>query len=219
MTAFRVTNGSASSSAIKQIEFARRGTSFLVSTADRIIRVYDTNMIPLSKETAAQSGLVNKQGEIEPLQKLQDLVNRTQWKKCCFSGDGEYICAGSSRQHSLYIWERQVGNLVKILHGTKGEMLLDVVWHPVRPLIASVSSGVVSIWSQTQVENWSAFAPDFKELDENVEYEERESEYDLEDEDKSVEMRDKEDEEVDVDVTSNQPIQAFVSRLVAQIHF
>ena len=210
VSSFKVANGHSSSSAIKQIEFARRGTSFLVSTADRIIRVYDTTDVLPSQHNP---GLV-RNADPEPLQRLQDLVNRTLWKKCCFSGDGEYICAGSSRSYSLYIWEKNVGNLVKILHGTKGEMLLDVVWHPVRPLIASVSSGVVSIWSQNQVENWSAFAPDFKELDENVEYEERESEFDLEDEDKSVhESKDKDDEEIDVDVTTVQPIQAFLSRL------
>jgi COMPASS component SWD1 len=205
-----VTNSSASSSAIRQIEFARRGTSFLVSTADRIIRVYDTVDVLPNKTNNTNTRL---NGDPEPLQKLQDLVNRTLWKKCCFSGDGEFICAGSSRQHALYIWEKNVGNLVKILHGTKGEMLMDVVWHPVRPLIASVSSGIVSIWSQNQVENWSAFAPDFKELDENVEYEERESEYDLDDEDKSIKKSVGNDDEVDVDVTTVQPMQAFLSRL------
>ena len=54
-------------------------------------------------------------------------------------GDGEYVCAGSARQHALYIWEKSGGNLVKILHGTKGEMLLDVVWHPVRPIGMSLN--------------------------------------------------------------------------------
>lgn len=138
---------------------------------------------------------------------------RTTWKKCCFSGDGEYVCAGSARQHALYVWEKSVGNLVKILHGTKGELLLDVVWHPVRPIIASISSGLVSIWAQNQVENWSAFAPDFKELDENVEYEERENEFDLNDDDKSVDLsaEAKHDEEIEVDVTKVEPIAAFCS--------
>ncbi|KAK2706436.1 retinoblastoma-binding protein 5 homolog [Artemia franciscana] len=199
---FKVTQGTTSVTAIKTIEFSRRGNSFLLNSADRIIRVYDS-------KTVLECG---KDGDPEPLQRLQDLVNKTTWKKCCFSGDGEYVCAGSARQHALYIWEKSIGNIVKILHGTKGELLLDVVWHPLRPIIASVASGVVSIWSQTQVENWSAFAPDFKELDENVEYEERESEFDLEDEDRSITPDEKkQDEDIEVDVTSIEPIAACYS--------
>lgn len=199
---FRIGQGATSTTAVKQIEFARRGECFLLNTADRIIRVYNCKDV-------LEAG---REGDPEPVQKLQDLVNKTMWKKCCFSGDGEYICAGSARQHALYIWEKAVGNLVKILHGTKGELLLDVVWHPMRPIVTSISSGVVSIWSQNQVENWSAFAPDFKELDENVEYEERESEFDEEDEDKKMveEKGDKIDDELDVDVTTVDPITAYV---------
>ncbi|KAG5320215.1 RBBP5 protein, partial [Pseudoatta argentina] len=199
---YKITQGTASNTAVKSIEFARRGSCFLVNTADRVIRVYDSTEILAC----------GKDGEPEPIQKLQDLVNKTMWKKCCFSGDGEYVCAGSARQHALYVWEKSIGNLVKILHGTKGELLLDVVWHPVRPIIASISSGVVSIWAQNQVENWSAFAPDFKELDENVEYEERESEFDLSDEDKSVvQGEEAQDEEIEVDVASIDRVAAFCS--------
>ncbi|KAK2164293.1 hypothetical protein LSH36_66g03000 [Paralvinella palmiformis] len=179
---FRISTGTSNTTAIKSIEFARRGQHFLVNSADRIVRVYDT------QEVIA----CGKNGEPEPLQKLQDLVNRTMWKKCCFSGDGDHIVAGSSRQHSLYIWEKS--------------------WHPVRPIIASISSGLVSIWAQNQVENWSAFAPDFKELDENVEYEERESEFDIDDEDREVEeTKGPQEEDIEVDVTTVEPIQAFVS--------
>ncbi|XP_055904699.1 retinoblastoma-binding protein 5 homolog [Eupeodes corollae] len=203
VASFRIIVGTSSATAVKSIEFARRGDAFLINTSDRVIRVYD------SREIINQG----RDGEPEPIQKLQDLVNKTTWKKCCFSGDGEYICAGSARQHALYIWEKSIGNLVKILHGTKGELLLDVVWHPVRPIIASISSGLVSIWAQNQVENWSAFAPDFKELDENVEYEERESEFDITDEDKSVDLsaEAKQDEETEVDVCKIEPVAAFCS--------
>jgi len=191
------------SNAVKGIEFSRRGDSFLVNTADRVIRVYRMSDVLTGEKDPEDP---------EPIQKLQDLVNRTMWKKCCFSGDGEYVCAGSARQHALYIWEKSVGNLVKILHGTKGETLLDVVWHPVRPIVASISSGVISLWAQQQVENWSAFAPDFKELDENVDYEERESEFDKEDEDRSVKSDNEElDLEVDVDVSTKAPVPAYCS--------
>ena len=111
VSSFRVSN-----TAIKQIESAK--DCFLVNTADRVIRVYNT------KDAIELNG----NGELEPVQKLQDLVNKTMWKKCCFSGnEADYICAGSARQHSICIWERTGGSLVKMLHGTKGETLLDVV--------------------------------------------------------------------------------------------
>ena len=203
VASFRVTTGTINV-AIKQIEFARKGSSFLVNTADRVIRVYD------GKEVV----MCGMNGEPEPIQKLQDLVNKTAWKKCCFSGDGEFICAGSAKQHQLNIWEKSMGNLVKILQGVRGEQLLDVVWHPIRPILCSISNGVVSVWAQNQVENWSAFAPDFSELDENVEYEEKESEFDEEDEDKSEDenvIQKHEDDQVEVDVLTVDPIRAFCS--------
>ncbi|CAH8591328.1 unnamed protein product [Heterobilharzia americana] len=197
---------SAANAAIKSIEFARRGEYFLLNCADRVIRVYN-----------CEDALNANNADPEPIKKLKDLVTGSHWRKCCFSGDGEYICAGSMKQHSIYLWERASGTLVKILHGQKGETLLDVVWHPLRPIIVSISNSVtkeqVSIWAQTQVQNWSAFAPDFKELDENVEYEERESEFDVEDEDKQIEENKNNDdqEDVEIDIETMEPVQALLS--------
>ena len=202
LTSFQVTSGSSATTGIKSIEFARKGSNFVVNSADRIIRVYDGDLV---KSTGG------KPQQVEPVQKLQDLVNRTQWKKCCFSGNAEFICAGSSRQHEIYIWDMAHGNLVKILHGQKGEHLLDIVWHPNRPIIASVASGVVSMWAQTHSENWSAYAPNFKELEENEEYDERESEFDIEDEDRSVEDKNEtQDDDVELDVVTCDPIKAYI---------
>lgn len=48
-----------------------------------------------------------------------DPVKRNMWKTCRFSGDSEYVIAGSAEkaEHHIYIWDRYHGNLVKTIEG------------------------------------------------------------------------------------------------------
>jgi COMPASS component SWD1 len=46
-------------------------------------------------------------------------------------------------------------------------------------IAAGLDSGTIYQWSTTITEGWSAFAPDFIELDENRVHEEREDEFDI----------------------------------------
>lgn len=74
-------------------------------------------------------------------------------------------------------------------------------WHPFRPFVAAVGvdSGRVWLWSILQPQRWSALAPDFLEVEENVEYIEREDEFDIQPLEELHKRRlDQEDEEVDV---------------------
>ncbi|CAK7343044.1 unnamed protein product [Dovyalis caffra] len=91
------------------------------------------------------------------------------------------------------------GHLVKILEGPK-EALIDLAWHPVHLIIISVSlTGLVYIWAKDHTENWSAFTPDFKELEENEEFVERKDEFNLIPETEKVKESDiNEDDEVDI---------------------
>ena len=206
VSSFRIQTTGSTPAAIREIEFgARNKTNFLVNSSDRTIRLYDCNK-------ALQAGI---NGTCEEIRKFQDLVNKTMWRRCCFSGDvgASHVCGGSARQHALYIWETENGTIKKMLQGTKGELLLDVQWHPLRPIVASISSGLISIWARPQIENWSAFAPDFQELEENVEYDERESEFDLEDEDNhpDTNKETENDEFENVDVTEIKPEMELIS--------
>jgi COMPASS component SWD1 len=74
-------------------------------------------------------------------------------------------------------------------------------WHPFRPKLAAVGvdTGRVWLWSILQPQRWSALAPDFVEVEENVEYIEREDEFDIQPIEEIHKRRlDQEDEEVDV---------------------
>jgi hypothetical protein len=46
-------------------------------------------------------------------------------------------------------------------------------------IATGLDSGTIYQWSTTVTEGWSAFAPDFIEIDENLVYEEREDEFDI----------------------------------------
>jgi len=188
----------ASSSAIKSIHFSRSGKQFLVNSADRIIRVFEGE----DSKTASRE--------------FQDPINKMQWKKCCFSCDSDFVLGGSAlkSQHHIYIWNREEGQLIKTLEGPK-EGIMDLMWHPLRPIIVSISTlGVVYIWASNYTENWSAFAPDFKELEENEEYHEKEDEFDILDEETGglPSKRQKiENFDEDIDILTNDKIAYFSS--------
>jgi hypothetical protein len=58
-----------------------------------------------------------------------------------------------------------------------------IQFHPYRPILVTVSAyGNLFIWNARYRENWVAFAPGFQELEENIEYIEREDEFDVKDE-------------------------------------
>ncbi|XP_062091650.1 protein RBL isoform X1 [Humulus lupulus] len=198
---------------IKNIIFSRNGQYLLTNSNDRTIRIYE-NLLPLKNGLKALDDLnetIEEEDRVEKLKgvgskcltlfrEFQDSITKMHWKAPCFSGDGEWVIGGSASkgEHKIYIWDR-AGHLVKILEGPK-EALIDLTWHPVHPIIVSVSlTGLVYIWAKDYTENWSAFAPDFKELEENEEYVEREDEFDLIPETEKVKESDaNEDDDVDI---------------------
>ena len=111
---------------------------------------------------------------------FQDVVNNTSWAMSGFSHDADYVVGASNLNGShLYLWHRSFGELVKILDGPM-EGIVDLKWHPMKPYVACCTDfGNVYLWSKNYTENWSAFAPDFEELEDNEIYEEREDEFDI----------------------------------------
>uniref|UniRef100_A0ACD5TVT9 Uncharacterized protein n=1 Tax=Avena sativa TaxID=4498 RepID=A0ACD5TVT9_AVESA len=201
---------------VKDIVFSRDGQYLLTNSNDRVIRVYE-NILPINGSGKEIEKIIannnnNYESQYEKLKangahclvfscEVSDAIAKVQWKAPCFSGDAEWIVGASASkgEHRLHIWDR-AGRLIKILEGPK-EALIDLAWHPFDPTIASVSvAGLTYIWAKEHVENWSAFAPDFIELEENEEYVEREDEFDINAyAEKAAEMMIDEDADIDVE--------------------
>ncbi|RKP17316.1 WD40 repeat-like protein, partial [Rozella allomycis CSF55] len=146
--------------------FACKNRNVIVNYADRSVRMYTIDFV---------SGTINL------IHKLQDLVDRPLWSRIAFSGDEEYILGGTNNKsiHNIYVWSKHSGTLFKMLEGPR-EGLIDLNFHPYRPIIASLSAyGVIFLWKGSIDENWSAYASNFQELQDNEEYEEREDEFDI----------------------------------------
>lgn len=154
----------------------------IVNASDRILRQYDINHWYDDVEQVDQWKF-----EIE--HRYQNAVNRIQWNTVKFSPTGEYVCAstqgGSGASHDVYIWETTMGSLVQILEGAPEE-LIDVDWG-VRSTNGNLcciaangmDSGTIYMWGVRTTQKWSALAPDFEEIEQNIDYVEMEDEFDM----------------------------------------
>ncbi|KAG9317101.1 WD40 repeat-like protein [Chiua virens] len=140
--------------------------------------------------------------ELEPTHKFNDPISKVAWHSMTYSPDGEWLAGGSAdpATHKIYIWDiSNDGQFASALDGGR-EPLIDVHWHPSAPRLASTTNqGTILIWHSPSPERWGAFAGGFEEADENVWYEEGESEFDLEDE-TQIALRKKVQEDEDIDV-------------------
>ncbi|KAJ5614541.1 hypothetical protein N7528_008195 [Penicillium herquei] len=176
------------------LRLASNGRDLLVNSSDRVIRTVimpDLSQLGIDLEPTAI--------KLNVEHKFQDVVNRLSWNHVTFSSTGEFVTATTYMNPDIYVWERSHGSLVKILEGPREELGV-VEWHPGRPMVVAcgLESGCVYIWSIISPQKWSALAPDFSEVEENVEYMEREDEFDVHPAEQVHQRRlDLEDEEPD----------------------
>ena len=162
-----------STGVILLLRLSASGRDLVCNATDRIIRT-------LHLPDLAHDAVNPEDISLEVEHKLQDVVQRLSWNHATFSSTGEYVAATTYMNHDIYLWERGHGSLVKILDCPREELGI-VEWHPQRPMVAAcgLETGRIYLWSIVTPQRWSALAPDFAEVEENVEYIEREDEFDI----------------------------------------
>lgn len=189
---------------IKNLVFASTGRTIAINLSDRIIRQYTLpDLEDLLREIVWD--------ELEMVHKYQDVVNRLQWNSVLFNHNGDFLVASAygTSSHDLYVWETSLGSLIKILEGSTEE-LVDVQWNHRRCAIGAtgIDLGMVYMWQVKFPQKWSALAPDFVEVEECIEYEEREDEFDELDDAQLHHQRLQAEEDAMVDIVTPEPVDA-----------
>lgn len=187
---------------IKNLIVSPNGRKLAINSSDRIIRQISLpDMINVTDP---------HQWDFDIEHKYQDVVNRLQWNLVAFNHNAEFLIASTFGQSSqdLYMWETSLGSLIKILEGSNEE-LIDVKWNYPRCTVGStgLDSGSIYLWLVQFPQKWSALAPDFVEIEENIDYQEKEDEFDYINED-VLNKRRMEEEDLEVDILTKETVDA-----------
>lgn len=187
---------------IKNICFPRMGNKMAINSSDRVIRQY-------ALPDLYGDNVEDMWDEFSLVHKYQDVVNRLQWNSVCFNYNGDYVIASTyGSAHDVYMWETSLGSLIKILEGPKEE-LIQVDWNYRKCMVGAsgLDTSTIYFWTVVIPQKWSALAPDFVEIEENIEYDEREDEFDVIPDAQLTKQLDEEEDNV-VDVVTRESTDA-----------
>lgn len=178
---------------IRNIIMTAKGDRVLVHCTDKMLRL-------LLVDHILQCGLEEEAQEpriVDVLQIFKDVVGQSSWRCATISPCGSMLVAAVAGEVKKMIMYNTVDGQIERTLSFEGEQMKAMAWNPRRSLLTTIGqSGSIYVWEKNHSENWSAFAPDFKELEANEEYVEKEDEFDLPDAtDKKIEQEQRDEEE------------------------
>eukprot|EP00884_Botryococcus_braunii_P022577 jgi/Botrbrau1/9002/Bobra.0148s0105.1 len=211
----------------------RKGRFITAICQDRTVRVLEvlgTENDPTYGQSEIRAMVVNSakaakggslirpdQPMLAQIQECSIPVDKLPWNCAILTHDTEYVLASpsSKEEHKIWVWPKASFQPARQLSGEVKEGVAFMAAHPYNNSIITVgaSTGHIHVWQHLFHEDWSAFAPGFKKLEQNEEYDEAEDEFDInsnhDDEQGAGEMLPEEDS--DVDIVTNEDIRLFSS--------
>jgi COMPASS component SWD1 len=180
---------------LKMLRLTSSGKHMIVMAEEKVIRQYEMPDFS-AKDFEFQTF------HLEPEGTILDAVNKTQpYNHATCSNTGEYVITTEKNSKSTSVYARGANGLTLLSLLDPPEQINFLEWHPHRACVCAiaVSDGRIYVYSYLTPQKWSALAPDFVEVEENIEYTEEEDEFDIPPPEELHQRRlDLEDEDVDV---------------------